>query len=418
MNNTLQEGDRTADIVIVGGGIVGLATARALLQHYPDLRLIVLEKETSIGRHQTGRNSGVIHSGLYYKPGSLKARLCVQGAQAMMNFCDERQIPYRRCGKVVIATQHVEVPRLHELYQRGIANGVQGLELIGPERLREIEPHAVGLQAIYSPNDGIVDYDHVAAAYVEDVIAGGGEILTNRMVRAITRTGQLVWVDTPVGLVETRFLITCAGVYADRVAIMSGSPRDPRIVPFRGDYYILKPEQRHLINALIYPVPDPAFPFLGIHSTLRMDGSMWLGPNAVLAFGREGYGRWDIDISDLGDALSYRGFQTLARKYWRVGLDEMIRDYSKQLFVKAAQRFVPELTADGVVEGPSGIRAQALAVDGSLIDDFVINQDGPIIHVRNAPSPGATSSLMIAEMIVNMASKAFFLDQVPLKKQG
>jgi L-2-hydroxyglutarate oxidase LhgO len=237
----------------------------------------------------------------------------------------------------------------------------------------------------------------------------GGEVLTGYEVRGIARTGQRVWVDCAAGMIDTRYLITCAGVYADRMAALSGAPREPRIVPFRGDYYVLKSEQRHLINSLIYPVPDPAFPFLGVHSTLKMDGSMWLGPNAVLAFGREGYRRWDFNLPDLVDALGYRGFQRLARSYWRVGWDEMVRDWSKHLFVAAVQRFVPEVTADGVVEGPAGIRAQALNADGSMVDDFVFHQEGPIIHVRNAPSPAATSSLTIAEMIGDMAVKSFDL---------
>jgi (S)-2-hydroxyglutarate dehydrogenase len=402
-------GDRRLDVTIVGAGIVGLATARALLRRYPALQLAVLEKEPAIARHQTGRNSGVIHSGLYYAPGSLKARLCVEGKNALIRFCDERSIPYQLCGKVVVATEPAELPRLEELYRRGVANGVPGLELIGPERLREIEPHAAGIRAIYSPTTGIVDYGRVAAAYAEDVQMAGGSILTGHEVRSIARPGRTVWVDTTAGLIETRFLIACAGVYADRVAAMSGAARDPRIVPFRGDYYILKPERRGLIRALIYPVPDPSFPFLGVHSTLKMDGSVWLGPNAVLAFAREGYRRRDVSARDLWEALSYPGFQALARTYWRVGLDEMARDFSKKLFVEAAQRFVPELAPEDVVAGPAGIRAQALAPDGRLVDDFVIDQDGPIVHVRNAPSPAATSALAIAGMIADTAASAFEL---------
>jgi (S)-2-hydroxyglutarate dehydrogenase len=410
MSNKGSTSEQRADVAIIGGGIVGLATARELLRRYPALRLVLLEKEDRIALHQTGRNSGVIHSGLYYAPGSLKARLCVEGATALMRFCDQRSIPYQRCGKVVVATEASELPRLDELYRRGVANGVPGLEMIGPERLREIEPHAAGLRAIYSPNTGIVDYSQVAAAYAQDVLQAGGAILTGCEARKIARSGSTVRVETTAGAVEAKFLLACAGVYADRVAAMSGAPREPRIVPFRGDYYVLKPERRHLIRALIYPVPDPAFPFLGVHSTLRMDGSIWLGPNAVLAFAREGYRRWDVNLGDLWDALSYRGFQSLARAYWRTGLDEMIRDFSKRRFVQAAQRFVPELTPADVVEGPAGIRAQALTIDGRLVDDFVINQDGPIVHVRNAPSPAATSSLAIAQMIVDTAAQAFQLD--------
>lgn len=409
MSHVGNESDRRVDLAIVGAGIVGLATARELLLRYPKLRLAVLDKEPAIAQHQTGRNSGVIHSGLYYKPGSLKARLCVQGAAAMKHYCEERNIPVNVCGKVVVATAPGELPRLHELYQRGLANGIPDLELIGPERLREIEPHATGLEAIYSPSTAIVDYRRVADAYAADIRAMGGEVLTGYEVRQIANTGGRVWVDCPAGMIETRYLITCAGVYSDRMAALSGAPREPRIVPFRGDYYILAPSQRHLINALIYPVPDPAFPFLGVHSTLKIDGSMWLGPNAVLAFGREGYQRWDVNLPDLADALGYRGFQRLARSYWRVGMDEMVRDWSKQLFVASVQRFVPAITADGVVPGPAGIRAQALAPDGSMVDDFVFHQEGPVIHVRNAPSPGATSSLTIAAMIGDMAAKVFTL---------
>ncbi len=390
------------DVTIIGAGIVGLATARALLHRYPRLRLAVLEKEPAIARHQTGRNSGVIHSGLYYTPGSLKARLCVEGAAALTRFCDEHGIPYQRCGKVVVATEAAELPRLEELYRRGTANGVPGLELIGPERLREIEPHAAGLRALHSPNTGIVDYGRVAAALAEDIRQAGGAILTGRAVQSITRRNGMVRIETPAGAIETRFAIGCAGLHADRVAALSGAPRVPRIVPFRGDYYILKPARRRLIRALIYPVPDPAFPFLGVHSTLRMDGSIWLGPNAVLAFAREGYRRRDVSVPDLWDALSYPGFQALARRYWR--------DFSKRRFVRAAQRLVPGLDPADVVPGPAGVRAQALTLDGRLVDDFVIDADGPIVHVRNAPSPAATSALAIAGVIVERAAQAFGLD--------
>ncbi len=396
---------RSVDVVVVGAGIVGLATARAILARYPGTRLVVLEKEAAIAQHQTGRNSGVIHSGLYYAPGSLKARLCVEGAAALMAYCDHHGVAYRRCGKVVVATEPEELPRLAELYRRGRANGVLGLELIGPERLREIEPHAVGLQALFSPNTGIIDYGQVAAAFAEEVRAGGGEIALNAPLQAIVRQGNAVEVTTPHSTLVTGCLITCAGVYSDRVAALSGAGPTPRIVPFRGDYYLLRPERRYLVRGLIYPVPDPAFPFLGIHSTLRMDGSVWLGPNAVLAFAREGYHRSDANLRDLWDAVSYRGFRILARNFWRTGLAEMVRDWSKTRFTAAAQRFVPELTPADLLPGPSGIRAQALAADGTLVDDFVIDQDGPIIHVRNAPSPAATSSLAIAERITAAATQ-------------
>lgn len=404
-------GDRRVDVAIIGAGIVGLATARALLQRYPGLKLAILEKEQVIAQHQTGRNSGVVHSGLYYAPGSLKARLCVEGAAGLRRFCDERGIPLQSCGKVVVAVEAAELPRLEELYRRGTANGVEGLIVIGPERLREIEPHAAGIRALHSPNTSIVDFNVVAGAFAADVQEAGGEILTGHEVVAIARRGNEVVLEAARGVVEARFLISCAGLHADRVAAMSGGKRDPRIVPFRGDYYALRPERLHLVRALIYPVPDPAFPFLGVHTTLRMDGTVWLGPNAVLAFAREGYRRLDISPRDLVDALGNPGFQALARTFWRVGLDEMIRDFSKARFVRAVQRLVPDLTIDDVVPGSSGIRAQALSSDGRLVDDFVFDTDGPIVHVRNAPSPAATSCLAIARTIVSTAEEAFGLEQ-------
>jgi L-2-hydroxyglutarate oxidase LhgO len=399
----------SSDVLIIGAGIVGLATARALLLRFRHLRIIVLDKELQVAQHQTGRNSGVIHSGLYYKPGSLKAKLCVQGSAAMMRYCDEHSIPYQRCGKVVVATQVNELARLHDLFERGQANRVPGLELIGPERLREIEPHAVGFKAIHSPNTAIVDYRRVVASFVNEIELWEGQVKTGQKVTNIQRIGDQVRVTTETDTFESRFVIACGGVYADRLAALSGGSPHPRIVPFRGDYYILKESQRHLIKALIYPVPDPNFPFLGVHSTLKMDGSMWLGPNAVLAFGREGYGRWDLNVRDLWEAVSARGFQKLAIKFWRTGLTEIIRDYNQHLFVEAARRYVPELTDEGVEPGPAGIRAQALNPDGSLVDDFVFDQSGPIIHVRNAPSPAATSSLPIGDYVAEMATKSFGL---------
>jgi L-2-hydroxyglutarate oxidase LhgO len=386
-----------------------LATARALLLRHPNLKLTVFDKEARIATHQSGRNSGVIHSGLYYKPGSLKAKLCVQGAAAMVRYCEEHGIAYQRCGKVVIAATESEQPRLHELYARGQANGVSGLSLIGPEQLREIEPHAVGLQAIHSPHTGIVNYRHVADSFVREITSLGGLVQTGQEVTAIEPRGSRVRITTQSAVLEPRFVIACGGVHADRLAVKSGGPQEPRIVPFRGDYYILKPSQRPLINALIYPVPDPNFPFLGVHSTLKMDGSMWLGPNAVLAFAREGYSRWDVSARDLWDSLRAPGFQKLAWKFWRTGLDELIRDFSRRYFVEAARRYVPELTADGVEPGPAGIRAQALNPDGSMVDDFVFDQLGPIIHVRNAPSPAATSSLPIGQHIAGLATDSFGL---------
>ncbi|MBA2447930.1 MAG: L-2-hydroxyglutarate oxidase [Chloroflexi bacterium] len=394
------------DVVVVGGGIVGLATAMELLRRRPGQRLAILEKEPKIGRHQTGHNSGVIHSGVYYAPGSLKARLCVEGHRATYEFCDAHGIPYDRCGKVIVATDESELPRLEELYRRGRANGVPGLEMIGPERLRELEPHAVGVKALYSPETGIVDWGRVARAYADVVTAAGGEILTGYEVTAIGRKGDWVLLRTAwEDVVAARFLVTCGGLHSDRLAQMSQAPRDLQIVPFRGDYYVLRPERRHLTKGMIYPVPDPAFPFLGVHFTRRIDGEVWLGPNAVLAFAREGYGRLDVDLRDNLETFSYPGFWALARKYWRMGMEEMVRDFVKEEFVRSCQRYVPEVTSEDCLPGPSGVRAQALAADGALVDDFIVQTSERIVHVRNAPSPAATSSLAIARMIADVAEQ-------------
>jgi L-2-hydroxyglutarate oxidase len=400
-------GDRHADVAVIGAGIVGLATARALALAHPRLRVVVVDKEREIGAHQTGRSSGVIHSGLYYAPGSLKARLCVQCAEELFRYCEERGIPTQRCGKVVVATSPAELPRLEELHRRGLANGVPGLELIGPERLHELEPHAAGVKALHCPSTGIVDFRLVAAAYARDIEACGGEILLGREVTGVASRSGRVLLQTSAGDVDAAHAVACAGVHADRFARLVGGSVDPRIVPFRGDYWILKPQARHLANALVYPVPDPSFPFLGIHTTLRVDGSMWLGPNAVLAFAREGYRRYDVRARDLGETLRSPGFRRLARRHWRMGVAELAGDYSKRLFVRAARKLLPELTAADVEPGPSGIRAQALTADGQLVDDFVVAAEGGVLHVRNAPSPGATSSLAIGATIAGMAADAF-----------
>jgi L-2-hydroxyglutarate oxidase LhgO len=402
---------RSYDVVVIGAGILGLAVSRELLCRYPRLRLAVLDKEPSVGQHQTGHNSGVLHSGIYYAPGSLKAKLCVQGQRELYSYCEQKGIPTDRCGKVIVASSEAELPRLENLLERGQANGVEGLEMIGPERLREIEPHCVGVKAIFSPNTGIVDYSRVTRAYADDVQTSGGDVLPGYGVDKISdRPGRVV-LETTAGEVEAQHVIACAGLHADRVARLTGGPPDPRIVPFRGDYWVLRPDRRDLGRNLIYPVPDPAFPFLGVHFTRRIeDGSVWLGPNAVLAFAREGYRRLDLHPRDLGEALAFRGFQKLATKFWQTGWQEMVRDFSKEAFLKSLQVYVPELTLSDLLPGPSGVRAQALAADGSLVDDFVFNTQGNrVVHVRNAPSPGATSSLAIGRMIADTAAETFGL---------
>jgi len=389
------------DVVIIGAGIVGLAAARELLRRKPGLRLAIVEKELEIGRHQTGHNSGVIHSGIYYAPGSLKAKACVAGAAQLYAYCEEKGIPFEQCGKVIVASDESELPRLEELHRRGTANGVPGLEAISPERLREIEPHVVGVRGLWSPNTGIINYSLVAAAYAADVRSAGGEIRTGHSVVGLQSRGAERVVETTQGELGAGGVIACAGLYADRVAALSGPPTSPRIVPFRGDYFVLRPERGHLVRSLIYPVPDPAFPFLGVHLTRRIDGSIWLGPNAVLAFAREGYRRTDLAVRDVVEALAHPGFRRLATRYWKVGLAEMWRDVSRAAFCRSLQVYVPELEPNDLLPGPSGVRAQALSDDGALVDDFVVDRAGGILHVRNAPSPAATSSLAIGAMIAD-----------------
>jgi L-2-hydroxyglutarate oxidase len=394
-------------VAVVGGGILGLSAARSLARRAPQVRVVVLEREREIALHQTGRASGVVHSGVYYAPGSLKARLCVQGAAELASFCEERGIVFRRCGKVIVAATLDEVPRLEELHRRAVANGVERAELIGPERLAELEPHVAGVRALLVPGTAVTDFAAVARAFADDVERAGGSVLLGRDVGAISTRRRGVLLTTSAGELEARNIVVCAGVYADRLARLSGGSSDPRIVPFRGDFYVLRPDRQQLVNGLVYPVPDPVFPFLGIHTTVRPDGSVWLGPNAVLAFARDGYGRFRVRPRDLLETLATPGFRQLARRHWRTGAVELARDYSRRLFVTAARKLVPELRPEDVVRGPAGIRAQAIAPDGSLVDDFVFERGDRILHVRNAPSPGATSSIPIGGAIADMAVEAF-----------
>ncbi len=392
------------NVIIVGGGIVGLAVGLEITQRFPRLRLLSLEKEHRVGRHQSGHNSGVIHSGVYYKPGSLKAKLCVTGAAAMVEFCREHAIPHQVCGKVIVATHEEEFPRLEELRRRGDANGLTGLQSIGPEELREIEPNASGLRALVVPATGITDYAAVCDKYAEIITARGETILTSTEVTGIKRYGDEITVETSRGAFSGKSLINCAGLFSDRISRMAGDDPQVMIVPFRGEYYDLIPERSSLVRSLIYPVPDPRFPFLGVHFTRRISGSVDAGPNAVLAFRREGYKRTDFNLRDLGSSLIFPGFWRMAAKNWRSGLDEFHRSFSKPAFVRALQRLVPEVRDEDLVPGGSGVRAQALTREGALVDDFQFVPSGRMLHVLNVPSPAATASLLIGRTIVSTAA--------------
>jgi len=392
------------NVIIIGGGVVGLGVALEITRRFPRLRLLVLEKEDHVARHQSGHNSGVIHSGVYYKPGSMKARLCVTGAAAMIQFCREHGIPHNVCGKVIVATRPDELPRLEDLRQRGEANGLTGLRLIGPEQLREIEPHASGLQALVVPSTGVTDYTLICEKYAELISASGGTVLTSAAVIGIKRLPNEIIVETARGAFSTTSLINCAGLFSDRISRMAGDDPGVMIVPFRGEYYDLTPERAHLVSALIYPVPDPRFPFLGVHFTRRITGKVDAGPNAVLALAREGYRRTDISLWDLAASLAFPGFWRMARQHWRNGLDEWHRSLSKPAFVRALQRLLPDVRESDLVPGGSGVRAQALKPDGALVDDFQFVPSGKVLHVLNVPSPAATASLTIGQSIVDTAA--------------
>jgi len=391
-------------LIIIGGGAVGLGVALEITRRFPRQRLLLLEKEDQVARHQSGHNSGVIHSGVYYKPGSLKARLCVSGAAAMVEFCREHGIPHNVCGKVIVATREDELPRLEELRKRGEANGITGLRLIGPEELREIEPHATGLRALVVPSTGVTDYALVCATYAELIAAAGGTVLTSARATAIRRSSDEITIETTQGAFSTRALINCAGLHSDRISRMAGDAPGVMIVPFRGEYYDLSPERASLVRALIYPVPDPRFPFLGVHFTRRITGKVDAGPNAVFALAREGYRHTNINIRDLAGSLTYPGLWRMAGRHWRNALGEWHRSLSKQAFVRALQRLLPEIGEKDLVPGGSGVRAQALKPDGALVDDFQFVPSGKVLHVLNVPSPAATASLAIGKAIVDTAA--------------
>ncbi len=396
------------DVVCVGAGILGLATAMTLAQRY-QIRIAVIEAERQTGLHQTGRNSGVIHSGLYYKPGSLKARNCYVGRRQLLELCDQHGIEYEVCGKLVIATDKSELPRLEELEQRGRANGLEGLKRVVPEEIPQYEPHATGVEALWVPETGIINYSSVLDLYAKQFAEHGGLLRLAARLRSVSSDGDRLQLETAQGTIETKHLINCAGLQSDRVARMAGAKPKIRIVPFRGDYFDLKESKRNLLRGLIYPVPDPRFPFLGVHLTRRLDGSIEAGPNAVLALRREGYEAPRFSARDAASALLYPGLWRLGSRFWKIGMGEYLRAGSERRFAAALQKFVPEITENDLAPGGCGIRAQALNAKGDLLDDFVIEHSDRALHVLNAPSPGATASLAIADQLAERASKHFAL---------
>lgn len=389
------------DVIVVGAGIVGLATALHLLEREPGLSVLVVDKELEVGAHQTTHNSGVIHRGIYYAPGSLKAELCADGARRLTAFCDVHGIPYRLIGKLIVAADESELPALRDLQRRGEANRVPDLRWIEADEIGAIEPHAIGAAALHSPSTGIVDFGTVVKAYAAEVQQRGGAIRLAAEVTELREQRDHVEVTAGGGRLRAAVVVTCAGLQSDRLAGMTEQDGTPelRILPFRGDYHFLRPDRLGLVRGLIYPVPDPRFPFLGVHFTPRMDGSVWLGPNAVLAFAREGYRLRDVSVRDLGATLGYTGFWRLAARYWQTGAAEMWRDLSRRAFARSLQRYVPTMRTEYLVGRSSGVRAQAVASDGTIVDDFAITGQGRAVHVRNAPSPAATSSLAIGEVI-------------------
>jgi L-2-hydroxyglutarate oxidase LhgO len=390
------------DLVIIGGGIVGLATALQTVRRFPRKRVAVLEKEPQIARHQSGHNSGVIHSGIYYKPGSLKAKNCVTGAVAMVEFCREYGIPYEICGKVVVATDRSELPGLEELMRRGTANGVPGMTMISVEQLRELEPHCTGIAALRVPGTGITNYAIVAGKYSELIQAAAGQILTGCEVRGIAQHSTETVLETSHGAIKTSRVINCAGLHSDRIMRLAGEDNGLEIVPFRGEYYEIVPARRKLVRGLIYPVADPRFPFLGVHFTRRISGGIEAGPNAVLALKREGYRKTDFNFKDALETAVFPGFWRMAAKYWRSGMGEFYRSLNKQAFTRALQKLVPEIQASDLEPAGAGVRAQAVDRSGRLLDDFAIVRSKQMIHVCNVPSPAATASLIIGQQIAEM----------------
>ena len=396
------------DVIVIGGGIVGLATAYKLLEQKPGLKLRILEKEKSIGLHQSGHNSGVIHSGIYYKPGSMKAKNCRRGVRELLLFCDKFNVQYDLCGKVIVAVNSEEVNRLDALYKRGLENGISDVRIIDSQELKDLEPHATGIKAIHVPSTGIINYTSVVDELAKQIIKRGGEIKTKATVKGFVRKAGECIVNTQTYDYPTGLVINCAGLYSDKIAQLAGENSSIRIIPFRGEYYVLKPESRHLVNSLIYPVPDPRFPFLGVHFTRKIDGSIEAGPNAVFATAREGYRRRDFSFQETWELLTNPGFWKIGRNYWKTGMGEYTRSLFKPLFVKALKNLVPAIQGSDLVPGGSGVRAQAMDRTGKLLDDFCIVQSERFIHVLNAPSPAATASFAIGSKIAAQAFQNIF----------
>lgn len=393
------------DVVIIGGGIVGLASAWNILKENPGLKVAILEKEAQLAAHQTGHNSGVIHSGIYYKPGSLKAQNCIGGYHMLLDFCREHGIMFDLCGKLIVATDAWELPLLDNLYKRGLENRLDKISMVEQERLKEFEPHMRGIRAIHVPYTGIIDYTDVSLKLAELIEQMGGRIYTSQQAKDIRVKTDGVEVVTDYGVHSAKLMVNCAGLYCDKIAEMAGEKPDTRIIPFRGEYFMLKPEKRGLVRNLIYPVPDPNFPFLGVHFTRMIDGGIEAGPNAVFAFKREGYEKADVDLVELFESLTWPGFQKVATKFWKTGMGEFYRSFSKTAFTKALQKFIPEVQEDDLVPAEAGVRAQACDRTGGLLDDFKIIENNRAIHILNAPSPAATSSLSIGQTIANLTLK-------------
>lgn len=395
------------DIIIVGAGIVGLATALKILEKNPLLKLLIIEKEDSIAKHQTGNNSGVIHSGIYYKPGSLKATNCFNGYKMLLEFCDKHEIKYEICGKVIVATSEVEIPIMNNLYKRGMENGLSGLKVLQPEEINEIEPHVSCKAAIKVPQTGIIDYTEVSKKYLEIILNYNAEIKFNQTVIGINIKTNYCEVITNSSAFESKYVVTCAGLHSDRIAKMTHPNLQIKIIPFRGEYYKIKKEREHLVNNLIYPVPNPEFPFLGVHFTRMINGEREAGPNAVLAFKREGYKKNSFSFRDTLETFTFSGFHKVIKRNWKIGIGEFYRSFYKPAFVKALQKLVPKISSEDLIAGGAGIRAQACSKDGGLLDDFYIVEDKRIFHVCNAPSPAATSSLSIGNFLANKVLSNF-----------